>query len=79
MGFGTNLQSIITAEAGALAVVIVIIFGIYAWIKKETGKLIGSIIVLAFCLTFIVSPSTIITFLTSFVKKVLTITESGGA
>lgn len=76
MGIGTNLESIITTEVGALAVVIVIIFGIYAWIKKETGKLIGSIIVLAFCLTFIVSPSTIITFLTSFVKKVLTV--SGG-
>ena len=75
MGIGANLQNMVSAEAAALAAVIVIIFGIQFWIKKETGKFIGAIIILAVCLTFIIDPGTIVTFLTGLVKKIL---GSGG-
>jgi|GEM_PF-1570567 len=76
MGIGTNLQNLVSAEAAGLAAVIVIIFGIRFWLNKEIGKFIGALIVLAICLTFVIDPAVIITFLTGAVKKILS--GSGG-
>lgn len=71
MGIGQNLQNMVSTEALGFAAVIIIIFGIRFWISKETGKFIGAIVILAICLTFIVDPGAIMTFLTGVVKKVL--------
>lgn len=71
MGIGQNLQDMVSAEAAGLAAVIIIFFGIKFWLSKETGKLIASIAILAVCLTFILAPDVISTFLTSVVKQIL--------
>lgn len=69
-GFGANVQSMVSAEAASLAAVIVIIFGITCWLKKETGKLIGSIVVLGICLLFIIEPDGVVTLIVKTMKQI---------
>ena len=70
MGFGANLQSMVSTEAASVAAVIVIIFGIVSWLKKETGKLIGSIVVLGVCLLFIIEPDGVVTLIVKTMKQI---------
>lgn len=71
MGIGQNLQDLVSKEAAGIAAVIVIFFGIRFWLSKETGKMIMSGIILAVCLTFIIDPGAIVTFLTGVIKQII--------
>lgn len=78
MGIFTNLEAIISSEMAALALIVVMIFGVRAFFDKEKGKMIGAIVGLFVCLVFIVKPSVIIQVATALMDKIFAGAGGGG-
>jgi len=70
LNFGENLQSLISQQIVAVFGVILGLMAINYFLKKETGKMIGFIILAAICAVFVIDPTWVTNLLVTIVKAI---------